>query len=662
MQHSPGLKTEAGAAPNDAAAGDRDSPVFVKDRSMPAWAQVFSYIFSIGHGACLIALAVMAVFFQSIVGMRGETIMAPLLGAIGLVPVLGVLVCDAAQAKALAGHRAMRRKTELRARAATGVLAVVVLAMVHPLLGLAPALGMGIAWVTCALAGRFAPKEPMWDFLPQEAVSIVSGRDDAGLRLAQAGAGHPVILDTGLKVAVLLAFLAAFSVSGWLTAQGVFNVSAMASIALISIWSVHAAGQFFRLQSQADPDTARQARSVQALDELDEFLEPEAARDGFSVRNLNVHTAQAQGLLADVSFDLQPGKILGLRGGNFAGKSLLMKALISPQDMAGLSISGFVSLYGINLWHRSTTERGVPAMLLPARPVLLPTSGSNNLACFEQGPSLDRARDILKQLVFTADTVQHICDAKNAYALSTSEQKALAFARALFLRPRLFLIDRPEDGASVPLLGALADRMQQECRLGASFIVATENRAILEICDTFLMLQNGRVVDFGPAEEIRARMSAGWIRFVADRVLDSEESLDSWLCAQFRRDGDETNRRNVCMVANEMLAFSCQDVQGLGQTQTLRFEFKHFKGHCVLRMIDGGPPVSTGALQKAEKEAASADDVVGRLTPLAAITRDSQSIDVRLEGGQRAIEVEIATYDPRLTGAEQETPHGVAVG
>ncbi len=310
---------------------------------------------------------------------------------------------------------------------------------------------------------------------------------------------------------------------------------------------------------------------------------------------------------------------------------------------------------------QSAAERNVLAMLLPERPILLETSGANNLSCFDDGPPLGRAQDILKQLVFTADTVEHICQSPNAKSLSTSEQKALAFARAFFIRPRLFCMDRPEDGATGPLMAALADRIKQECRLGATFIVATENRAILDICDQFLMLQNGRLVDFGPAEEIRARMSAGWIRFVAERDLDSEESLTSWLCAQFRRDGDETNRRTVCMIANEMLAFSCQDQQGLSDVQTLRFEFKHFKGHCILRMIDQGAPVSTGVLQKAEKEAEQ-DDVLGRLSPLAAIIKGSLDLDVHMEHSHRVLEVKIETYDPRLTTTIQDAVDGGQIG
>ena len=185
----------------------------------------------------------------------------------------------------------------------------------------------------------------------------------------------------------------------------------------------------------------------------------------------------------------------------------------------------------------------------------------------------------------------------------------------------------------------------------------TENRALLDLCDKLLVLQEGRVIDFGPSQEIRARQSSGWQRFVGSRSLDTEENLESWIRSHFLREGDEVNRRNACMVAAELLAFSCQNVAPLSH-QTINFEFKHFEGHCLIKMIDRDIPVSSGVLQRAENDAL-ADDGSTRLSPLAAVYKTCSKVEATVELDQRVLLVQLDTYDPRKSGGKP--PSGVKV-
>lgn len=214
------------------------------------------------------------------------------------------------------------------------------------------------------------------------------------------------------------------------------------------------------------------------------------------------------------------------------------------------------------------------------------------------------------------------------------------------MRPRLLLLDCPEDGANEALVGTLLHRLKQECRLGLCVVVATNNRAMLEACNRLFVLQSGRIVDSGPSVEVRARTLAGWHRFVTDRDTNCEPSLNSWISSQFRRNGDAENRRNVCTVANELLAYSCRCISGMELKQSLTFEFKHFDGYCQLRMTDQAAPISSAALDAAHSEAAHSDDK-NRLSPLAATIRGSLEMDASTKDGNRVLSVKIKTYDPR---------------
>lgn len=651
MQHSKDLKAQLAqhTTNDDTIVSASRNGIHMRDRGVPKWAFPLTLIFSLGISVCMVALAVMAVFLHSMAAQTGEELLAPLLGAVAIVPALGILLLEFAQAKALAGYRYARERHAVTAKAVIAGLVFLILEFMHPLLGLAIAAGGGLAWAVTVGFYRFSKPASPWDFLPQEAVSVLSGRDEAGRRMAMDRSRDSHLLRAFLTAIKWLSMVLTMAIGSWLAAQEVLSPSAIAAVGLIAFWCVGSFAAVAEQRLAGDPQQVDLARSVVALPPLDSDDEIEDAA-GLNVRGLSVKTEGGTALVSDVSFTAAPGTVIGISGTSGAGKSVLMRALCDPHDMAGLHIQGRVTYNGTELWSRSVSEQTVPALYLPPHPLLIPASGAENMFCFQTGAVQERSRRILEQLVFAADAVESICDAPDARLLPTTEQKALAFARGFTLSPGIYLMDRPEDGASEKLIGAVSRRIQQERRAGRCFILVTENRALLEQCDKLLMLQGGRMVDFGAAQEIRERQSSGWARFVGSRELDTEENLDSWIRSHFRRDGDEANRRNACSVAAELLAFSCQSA-GANSSQSLTFEFKHFEGFCMIKMTDQDVPVSTGQLQRAREEA-DAKETNWRVSPLAAVMRACVSVEASVEMDRRVLLAKLETYDPRKSETE----------
>lgn len=650
MQYFPELKNSASEAAEAGTSAPGPAGKLLQDRSAPGWARGLSLFFVLGGAACVTAFCVLTVFLYTLVYEQKQDILAPLLAALALAPALGMIILEAGHGHALMGHRALREEHAKSLQALAALAGCAVLALVHPLLGLPALGGMALAWAASRGGRRLFQREPLWDFMPSEAVSVLSGRDALGLDLAGRPGQDNTLLETALMAIAWLSFIAAFALALRLASADVLTVAAAPALALITLLCVHSAGRHLRSRASRGFQPPLTAAAVTSLTAQlpPEYLD--ANPSGLNVAGLNAFTPDGGALLADISFSVEPGTILGIEGGSTAGKSLLMRSLADPYHQTGLDIRGAVVLEGEDLWKRSANMQRVPAVHLPPVPQVLPASGAQNLSCFHGGEELDRARTILRQMAFSTETADYICGVADARTLSGSEQKILAFARAFLLRPRLLLLDRPEDGAGPKQIAALAARLQQERRLGLTVLIATGNRKLQDMCDRLLILQGGRVIDTGPAAEIRARTSAGWSRFVTDRELSSEEALDSWLASLFRRDGDEANRRRVCTLANEMLAFSCQGVSGLDLSQDLRFEFKHHEGYCVLRMADQAAPVSTGVLEKARAEAAQDN---GRLSPLAALCKGAMEVSCLVENDLRVVEVKIETYDPRISGPKE---------
>ena len=622
------------------------------DRAAPGWARPLVAIFSTGIALCLAAFCLAALYVDTLVVDAGEPAMAPILLGLALIPAAGLMILEFAQARALAGYRLYREAWAARTQAAAALVAVAALGFLHPLLAAAPLAGIALGAGAIRLAARRRARgdEPLWDFLPAESVPILTGRDATGLRLAATTPETPGLLAPALRVLRWLVLAGGFAAAGALAAQEVLAPAAVPAAALLSFWATGPVFEALVAATRADPLVAEAAAGVCALAPAPDEEDAGQAPGTLSVRGLTVTAPGGWHILSDVGFTAAPGEIIGLQGPPGSGKSMLLRALLAPGDLSGLEVRGAVHLGGQSLWDRRAEARTAPAALVPPDPPMLPATGAQNLAFFEGGAALDRGRRILEQMVFAADLVDKICATPDARRLSQGERKALGFARAFLLSPGVLLLDRPEDGASDKLVDAVAARLRQEVRAGRTVILATANRALLELCDKLVMLSDGRLVDMGPAEEIRARAAAGWQRFVGARSLETEENLETWIRSHFRRDGDEANRRRACLVAAEMLAFSCASAPPMTR-QTLAFEFKHAEGHCTIRMLDRDVAVSSGTLERARAEAEAFDDS-GRMSPLATVMSLAEAVEATVEQDRRVLSVRIATYDPRKTGGK----------
>ncbi len=616
-------------------------PVHIMDRKAPAWALILGSIFSVGVFFCLASVAIFAIFFQTLVVGRGEDILAPLLMMVAVVPMLGIVVLEYAHNKILSGYRHIRELNARRARAAAGVFVFATLVFLHPLAGVGILAGSIGGLLFLWILSRLKRREPMWDFIAQEAVPILSGRDFHGLEIAtQPAPEHP--LAGAVQMAMMgISVLSALSTSTWLVSNEVLAPAAVLAVSLLSLWSTDAILGYIRQFLKTPPLLDRATSHVNAVPgsiEDDDFA-------GLLIKNLSVFSDDGKILISDLNLKAAPGSITGIMGDSGAGKSLLLRSIIDPFSLSGLEIHGNVRVNCHDLWHRDGQPHSLPATYLSDNPIILPTSGHQNLSCFHGNQVLERGRRILEKMVFSSELAEKICAHKNAETLPGMQKKMLAASRAFLLSPDLYLIDGPEDGLPEKQISMLLAQLKQETKLGRTVLLVTQNRALAEACDTLIIMQEGRIIDEGTSAEVRTRQAAGWARFVGERNLNIDENLETWVRSHFKRPGDEMNRRKVCHIASEMLAHSCQSRNALVQ-QSVTFEFKHYEGYCEISIQDSDPPISAAQLDKA-RQSIEDPDGDSRLTPLALIIGSSLSVDASSELDQRKILVKVATIDPR---------------
>ncbi len=192
----------------------------------------------------------------------------------------------------------------------------------------------------------------------------------------------------------------------------------------------------------------------------------------FKARNLTI-AAGTRILLRDVSFSLQSGELIALRGPSGLGKTTLLRALCALDDC-----DGQVLLEG-----RTPGDWGYPefrrrVIWVEQRAVLFESSIEANLRrpfayrANEAEFSVERARELMARL-----GLGEIAFNFAARRLSQGQQQRLALLRALLLSPRVLLLDEPSSALDAASVEAMEAVIRDETRSGLAALIVTHDAA-----------------------------------------------------------------------------------------------------------------------------------------------------------------------------------------
>jgi branched-chain amino acid transport system ATP-binding protein len=211
-------------------------------------------------------------------------------------------------------------------------------------------------------------------------------------------------------------------------------------------------------------------------------------------------------VINSVSLSLDEGKTLALLGRNGTGKTTLMNTLAGATRQHG----GSIILGGIALHKLSPHERaGAGIGWVPQERSIFKslTVHENLTAVARPGRKSSPAKPFTPERVY--EMFPRLAERKTNLGtqLSGGEQQMLAVGRALVLNPRLLLLDEPLEGLAPiiveELLKAIARITRDE---GLSAIIVEQHpQAILAISHTTVVLDHGKVVHNGAADQLLAQ-------------------------------------------------------------------------------------------------------------------------------------------------------------
>ncbi|MBK1685002.1 ABC transporter ATP-binding protein [Rhodoferax fermentans] len=237
-----------------------------------------------------------------------------------------------------------------------------------------------------------------------------------------------------------------------------------------------------------------------------------------SVRDLNVRFRSPRGEVCavnGVSFELQPGEVLGLIGESGCGKSVTLRALMRLLPEQRTVMTGGITVDGqdvASLKNRalSAYRGGTTAMVfqdpgLALDPVYTIGQQIGEAIQRHRGGSRAQARVQAQQWLEQVKVPSARARLDNyPHELSGGMRQRAMIALALSCGPKLVLADEPTTAldATVQMQVLLILRELQQ-RLGMGAVFVTHDLGVAaEICDRIAVMYAGRIVEIGSAEEV----------------------------------------------------------------------------------------------------------------------------------------------------------------
>ncbi|WP_422156051.1 ABC transporter ATP-binding protein [Vreelandella titanicae] len=219
----------------------------------------------------------------------------------------------------------------------------------------------------------------------------------------------------------------------------------------------------------------------------------------------------------DVSFVLKRGRTLGIVGESGSGKSTLARCvmrLITPTG-GNIRVSGkqITELPKSMLKpHRKRIQmifqdpnRSLNPRMTVGQSL---TEGLTNYGT-PRREALARGRELLELVGLPIDAID-----RYPHQFSGGQRQRIAIARALAMEPEVIVADEAVSALDVSVQAQVLTLLNEiQLRLGIAVLFITHDlRVAAQICDDVLVMQRGRLIEYGPAAQVLGQPQAEYTR------------------------------------------------------------------------------------------------------------------------------------------------------
>jgi len=226
--------------------------------------------------------------------------------------------------------------------------------------------------------------------------------------------------------------------------------------------------------------------------------------------------------LDSVSLQINEGELFGLIGPDGAGKTTLIKILVTLLD----SDVGQASILGMDTLHSKASIRQIIGYM-PGRFSLYPDlTVEENLSFFAR--AFDTTIEENYSLIQTIyDQLKPFKDRKSG-ALSGGMKQKLALCCALIHRPKILILDEPTTGVDAVSRKEFWQMLQEIKSQGITILVSTPYMDEANLCDRIAFIQNGKILSIDTPNNITGQFPWQLFALKSKRKYDLIEWLRKW--------------------------------------------------------------------------------------------------------------------------------------
>jgi ATP-binding cassette subfamily B protein len=307
--------------------------------------------------------------------------------------------------------------------------------------------------------------------------------------------------------------LIVWGVGAWMVFHRDFKVGTL------TMFLTYMARFYMRLESMLKMVQATQRAGVSAhrlfeiLDRVPSVAEPVhpvqfAQLEGeIELRNVSFRHGSRQ-ILSDLSLSIAPGELIGLVGPSGAGKSTLVNLVCRFYDVS----DGAILVDGVDVRSLAVNDYRRHIGIVLQEPFLFYGTVAENIAYGRPDATraeiiaaarAARAHDFIVRLTDGYDSVV----GERGQALSGGERQRISIARAILIDPRILILDEATSSVDTETEREIQEALDNLIR-GRTTIAIAHRLSTLRKADRLVVLENGKIVEVGPPDELIRRPGA----------------------------------------------------------------------------------------------------------------------------------------------------------